>query len=201
MDLGSHQIDIFSWVFGANPTSVIASGGIDFFKHHEWYDNVLAIFEYENQHGVSRAFYQTLTTTQHGGFHEEFMGVDGTLVIAEVPPQGNWIEREKHAPKWDALIADKLLRGKKEVIKAAKTKNTVVDTRTTPPADKYPLPIDLTKPAHQPHLENFFNAIRNGEPLNCPAEVGYETAVAVLAVNKAVASQKKINFEEKEFHA
>ena len=33
VDLGSHQIDIFSWVFGANPKSVIASGGVDYYPH------------------------------------------------------------------------------------------------------------------------------------------------------------------------
>ena len=35
VDLGSHQIDLFSWVWGTNPRSVIASGGIDFYKSHE----------------------------------------------------------------------------------------------------------------------------------------------------------------------
>src|SRR5690606_12361411 len=38
VDLGSHQIDIFSWVLKSNPISVIASGGVDYYKSHEWYD-------------------------------------------------------------------------------------------------------------------------------------------------------------------
>jgi hypothetical protein len=57
----------------------------------------------------------------------------------------------------------------------------------------------LLKPAHQPHLENFFDAIRMGTPLNCPAEIGYETAVAVLNVNKAVEEQRKIDFKPQDF--
>ncbi len=32
VDLGSHQIDLFSWVFGVNPNTVTASGGVDYYK-------------------------------------------------------------------------------------------------------------------------------------------------------------------------
>src|SRR5580658_8215143 len=45
-DLGAHQIDIFNWWFNVPPTSVMASGGVDYFKNHEWYDNAMVIYEY-----------------------------------------------------------------------------------------------------------------------------------------------------------
>lgn len=200
VDLGSHQIDLFTWVFGNNPRSVIASGGIDFYDHHEWYDNVMCIYEYENEQGVSRAFYQTLTTTKHGGFYEAFMGENGTIVISEVPSRGNMAEREDHAPRWDPLVSRGYLKAMTAPPKASETKNVKVDVRVTAEAGKWPLPVELTKPAHQPHLENFFDAIRYGKPLNCPGEIGYETAVAVLACNRAVATNKKIEFGESDFH-
>ena len=66
-----------------------------------------------------------------------------------------------------------------------------------PPA--YELPVKMEKLYHQPHLENFFNAIRGKEKLNCPAEIGYETAVTVLKVNEAVEAQRKLNFKGEEF--
>ncbi len=200
VDLGSHQIDLFAWVFKANPKSVVASGGIDFYHHHEWYDNVMCIFEFENKLGTSRAFYQTLTTSKHGGFHETFMGENGTLVMSEVPAQGNIIEREEHAPQWDVLADKGLLKPKPVQIKKVKTKNTNIDVRVSAALGKWPLPIELAKPAHQPHLENFFDAIRLGVSLNCPGEIGYETAVAVLACNEAVRTNKKIEFKESDFH-
>ena len=40
-DLGAHQIDIFNWWMGMTPRSVMASGGLDYYKDHEWYDNVM----------------------------------------------------------------------------------------------------------------------------------------------------------------
>jgi hypothetical protein len=150
---------------------------------------------------VGRAFYETLTTTGHRGFSEAFRGTNGTIELAEVPQRGNSALREAHAPDWNPMVKKGLIRAEATPIKKAATKNVAVDVRVTAEAGKWPLPVDLTKPAHQPHLENFFNAIRHGTPLNCPAEKGYETAVAVLAVNRAVASNKKINFKETDFHA
>ena len=209
VDLGSHQIDIFSWVFGANPRSVLAGGGTDFHKQHEWYDNVMTIFDYENAKGeVSRAMYQVLTTTSHGGFAESLMGEYGTIEIAEVPAMGNSALREVDPDRndeilaeWNELVKRGLLRGIDMPIQKDVSKDASLDVRLSPPLPKWPLPIEMTKLAHQPHLENFFDAMRLGKPLNCPVEVGYETAVAVLAVNDAVAAGTKHNFKPEDFHA
>ena len=85
-DLGAHQIDIFNWFFEVPPTSVIASGGTDYYKGREWYDNVMAIFEYARPEGNVRAFYQVLTTTSAGGgYFEQFMGDEGSVKISENP--------------------------------------------------------------------------------------------------------------------
>ena len=201
VDLGSHQIDIFSWVFEAEPKAVMAAGGVDFYKTHEWYDNVLAIFDYEHNGEVSRAFYQVLTTTSNGGFYENFMGENGTLAISEVPPRGDHLLREAHAPEWEPYVKQGLLLNPPTAAPASseKTKDVKVDTRVSKDLGRWPLPIKLDKPAHQPHLENFFNAIRIGTPLNCPAELGYRTAVAVLKVNQAVEAGMKLRFTPEEF--
>lgn len=203
VDLGSHQIDIFAWVFGANPKSVMAGGGVDFYPHHEWYDNVMAIYEFENEMGTSRAMYQVLTTTGHGSFYETFMGEDGTIELSEVPERGNSALREAHADeyKWDELARQGHLVKVKAPIKVTTTKNITVDVRESAELGSWPLGVELLKPAHQPHLENFFDAIRLGKPLNCPGEVGYETAVAVLNCNTAVQAGRKIEFAPEDFHA
>src|ERR1700744_5353204 len=46
-DLGAHQIDIFNWWLGTTPKSVVASGGLDYFKNHDWYDNAMVIYEFQ----------------------------------------------------------------------------------------------------------------------------------------------------------
>ena len=74
-DLGAHQIDVFGWFLNCQPKSVYASGGNDYFKTREHFDNVMAIFEYDAPQGPVRAFYQVLTTTSAGGgFLREFHG-------------------------------------------------------------------------------------------------------------------------------
>ena len=66
-----------------------------------------------------------------------------------------------------------------------------------PPA--YRLPVVLNDPYHKPHLENFFDAVRGKGTLNCPPEVGYETAVTVLRVNDAVEAERKVHFAPTDF--
>ena len=201
VDLGSHQIDLFSWVFGVNPASVVASGGVDYYRNREWFDNVMAIYEFETKEGAARAFYQVQTTTAHGGFYETFMGDYGSLVISEVPQRGNWAMREAHAPEWDSLVKDGLLLTEAAPIQKLETRNIFLDVRVTAETGRWPLPVELAKPAHQPHLENFFSAVRNGTALNCPAEVAYESAVAVLKVNEAVKNKNPIRFRPELFKA
>ena len=75
-----------------------------------------------------------------------------------------------------------------------------VDTRISALANGNPLPIELNKPAHMPHLENFFAACRHGEKLNCPAELAYESAVAVLAANVSADSRKTLYFKPYYFY-
>ena len=65
--------------------------------------------------------------------------------------------------------------------------------------DQHRVPVALRDPYHQPHLQNFFDAIRGTATLHCPAEVGYETAVTVLKVNEAIEAKKQLSFRPEEF--
>ena len=203
VDLGSHQIDIYSWFLGANPKSVIASGGVDYWKGHEWYDTVMAIYEYETKAGTVRAFYQTGTTNSSNGYFESFMGDQGTLTISESAGRGSvyregWVDEAA----WDKWV-EKGYITKAEGKPAEKDadKEAVLDVRegSYAPAE-YKIPVTMNVPYHQPHLVNFFNSVRGTEKLNCPAEIGYETAVTVLKVNEAVAQAKRLDFKPEEFH-
>ena len=44
-----------------------------------------------------------------------------------------------------------------------------------------------------------FDTIRGRAVLNCPAQIGYETAVAVLKVNEAVEAGCKLEFKPEDF--
>ena len=200
VDLGSHQIDIFSWFLENNPSTVLASGGTDYYekKTHEWYDTVQTLWEYQTTKGIVRAFYQTITTNSNQGYYESFMGDQGTLTISESASRGAAYREAANpqTPLWDEWVQ------KGYILPPSGTQNTKgTDVRETVPAEEYKINKTFDDPYHQPHLQNFFNAIRGRENLNCPGEIGYETAVAVLKVNEAVRTQKKQFFKPEEFHA
>ena len=120
VDLGSHQIDIYNWFLNSTPVAVTASGGTDYYekKTHEWYDTVMAIFEYETKQGKVRAFYQTLTTNSSNGYSETFMGDAGTINISEADGRGG-VFPERYADAdvkktWKQYVADKKVLAPKE---------------------------------------------------------------------------------------
>jgi predicted dehydrogenase len=201
VDLGSHQIDIYNWFLQTAPSHVMASGGVDYWKGHDWYDHVLTIFEYETKMGTVRAFYQTITTNSRAGYFEAFMGDEGMLNISEAATSWDGVYREFWVPpeNWEKWVKKGYLKGIVEEEKKPTETSAVMDVRESPKPPQYELPVKMDKPYHQPHLENFFDSIRGKAKLNCPAEIGYETAVTVLKVNEAVAAARKLEFKPEEF--
>jgi predicted dehydrogenase len=233
-DLGSHQIDVFSWFLGAQPRAVVANGGLDYYTDQEWYDTMNVFYEWDVPGGdrkqVVRGFYQLLTDSSNGGYFESFIGDEGALTISEMEGIGG-IRREEQAPRaeFEKLLkprekektdaekaAEKAIAdAKAAAAKAGKTDNDPSDLDVQPPSNppgRYFMPIEVpgtagpglkpaTKPEHTCHLENFFDAIRKGVPLNCPPEVGYETCVTVLKVNDSLEQGKRLEFKPEEFKA
>ncbi len=200
VDLGSHQIDIYSWFLEASPKSVIASGGTDYWKGREWYDNVMAIYEYQTSQGIVRAFYQTITTNSRGGYYEAFMGDEGMLNISEAASSWDGIYREPwvQPAKWEKWVKKGYLKAIVE--QQESDTGAAVDVRESPPPPKYEMEVEFHDPYHKPHLENFFDSIRGRAKLNCPAEIGYETAVTVLKVNEAIQAGQKLDYKPEEFN-
>ena len=198
-DLGAHQIDIFNWWFGVMPTSVMASGGVDYYKNHEWYDNAMVVYEYPLPTGMARAFYEVLTTTSAGGgYSEMFMGDEGTIKMSE-NPNVTKLYREDRAPAWDDLVAKNYLRA--SATAAPPSDDDKVDVRETAPLLQYDIPVSFNKKIHQPHLENFFNAIRGTAKLNCPADEAFSSEYVIHKANEAIAARKTIEITAEETKA
>ncbi len=201
VDLGSHQIDIYNWFLNSRPSTVIASGGLDYYPaaSREWYDTVMTIFEYDTPQGKARAYYQTQTTNGSQGYFENFMGDQGTLIISESGATFTGrIYREVSAPAWDEWVQKGYVSVPRVNAPKADTE-VVLDVRESVSPDEHRIPIQFNDLYHKPHLENFFNAVRGLERLKCPAEVGFETAVTVLKVNEAVEAGQRIRYSPAEF--
>jgi predicted dehydrogenase len=214
-DLGSHQVDVLNWILGRPPRSVLASGGRDNYPEIEWWDNIIAVYEWDREEGGAkhtvRGNYDLYSTTSNGGYQEVFMGTEGAAAISEDATKGGF-RREYSAPiiDWEAEMLEQM------AIEAEKRRQLDIAAGKTPPKKEdncvfadvprdptrhfWPIPVpEEPKTEHQPHLENFFRAIRGAEKLNCPAEVGFETAVTVLKVDQAIAAERKLLFRPEEF--
>jgi len=199
-DFGAQQVDIANWFLGGTPKSVLAGGGIDYYKTHEWPDTVMAILEYATAEGPLRALCQVQTTTSGGGetTFEHFMGTEGSIKISE-SPKWTRVFREPHAPPWDDWVRQGLLASKEDPAAKKPPTSEEEHVRETGVVVPYELPVVLDKPLHQPHLENFFDAVRGKAKLTCPAEEAFRTEVVVHKVNEAVEAKKMLLFTPEEF--
>jgi hypothetical protein len=179
----------------------MASGGRSYFKDREHFDNVMCVFDYDTPEGNARAFYQVLTTTSAGGgYYESFMGTDGTLEMSEREAYTN-IYKESGASNgdvWNDMVARGYLK-KESAGQAAGGSDAIASYESAPP-DKYALPGGLSKPPHQPHIENFFDSIRGKAKLTCDARHALESEAPIYWVNPSAEKKEIIQFTDKHLH-
>ena len=97
------------------------------------------------------------------------MGDDGTIKMSEDPSLcAIYREARADAVSWDDLAQKGYVRAIQTPADATK-----VDVRETAQLAQYEIPVFFNKPPHQPHLENFFNAIRGTAKLNCPGDEAF----------------------------
>jgi predicted dehydrogenase len=218
VDLGAHQLDIYNWFLDARPTSVLATGHISQPNSagREWCDTVMAVYDYATPHGALTASYQVLSGNRHDGYVEKFLADTGALAISQRSDRTRlypdwvggkmdlWVASLKKGyltvpPEWRLWLERQ--RVTEEHLTEAFAGLLVMETPDGFDVDRLScgVPVEMDMPYHQPHLENFFDAIRGKADLTCPAETGYETAVTVLKINEAIAAGRKLGFAPDDF--
>ena len=110
-----------------------------------------------------------------------------------------------YAQEWDQwarlkyLTKAELPAAKKEERSAKPVDPNEIRVQETGEVVAYDIPVVLDKPAHQPHLENFFDAARGQAKLNCPADVAFRSEVVVHKINEAVEAKKTLVFAPEDF--
>ena len=203
-DLGAHQIDVFNWFLG-DPVSVLAAGGNDYYKNHEWFDNVTCTFEHATPDGPARATYQVLTTTSYGGgYFEAFTGDEGSLRLSEKISLIRAYQEPRSPIDWQEYVRRGLLDLAPEIQSANVGNDDDFDARASAsvPAAEFVFPQKITfgnKTIHQPHAENFIRAIRGNAKLNCDAEEAFRAEAPIYRVNEAVAAERLIRYAPEDF--
>jgi len=199
VDFGVHQIDVINWFLAGPPKTVTSRGGTHYYdpKTHQWHDTAMAILEYETDEGLVCASYETLCTNGYGGHVEMFMGDQGALELSESAGRSG-VYRDPEAPDWRKWVRLGLLNEPDAEAKPPVSSASIDVAETKPPA-RYDIPVTLEVPYHQPHLENFFEAIRGRAELHCSAEAAYPGTVTSLKINEAIAAKQTLDLTPETF--
>ena len=202
-ELASHQIDVANWAIGAEPISVMGTGGIDYWKDgRETCDNAQAIFEYA---GGQKLLWSSILCNAHYDFNEQIMGDRGTIEIT----LGKGLFYTEHAPKVSQA-------GAKENWWAGATVTELAEQKGLP---IFPEPIPSnegffareqrfardwlvrhgykTIPANDAwyeELTNFIASVRDGKPVACGLEHGIADARGVIYGNRAIDTGRKVSW-------
>ena len=178
-ELGSHQVNISNWFFGAIPEAVTASGGVYRFRDgREVPDHIYATFEYPQ--GRSAVF-SSIESNAFEDYYEMFLGTKGTLILrAETEA---YLFEEGDAKATSVEIAAK---GAGPVLEASETRPAgVAATRGAAAADETDRQL-----SYRLEISEFCAAVRVGKPLRCGPEKASGSARACLAAHEA--AQKKV---------
>lgn len=166
-ELCAHQVDILNWFTGSHPLSVIAMGGIDYWRDgRETYDNIRAVYAYPN--GV-KAHVSSILSNAFKGYSIRVLGTKGTIEI----------QRTKAFAYPEQ----------------AQTRLTTVDGVTGATAESWgqgkPMELKFQNQDNQNRdptayaLLDFAQCIREGKRPFSNVETGRDTAKAVLLANRA----------------
>jgi predicted dehydrogenase len=200
-ELASHQIDVANWAIGAEPISVVGTGGIDYWKDgRETCDNAQTIFEYP---AGQKLLWSSILCNAHYDFNEQIMGDRGTIEIT----LGKGLFYTEHVPK---------------VTQGATKENWWAGATVTEMAEQQGLPIfPDAAPSHEgffareqryarewlirhgykaipandawyEELTNFVASVRDGKPVACGLDQGIADARAVIYGNRAIDTGKKV---------
>lgn len=191
--LGVHLVDTCDWFLGSRPVSVMATGGAEFAPDFEWCSDVMAIFEFGPPAGKVRALCEVLTTGAVPGYFEEVLGDEGSIKMSQIPEEIR-ASRDFRAPDWQKWVGLHYLK--------AVPPPPQPSPRMRPGPETYGIPVALgERPWLSSHLENFFDAIRGGANLRCPADQAFRATAATFKVHEAIAARRTVDLDPAEFEA
>ena len=196
-DLGAHQIDIFNWWLGQRPslwwpavawTTLKTTTGTTM----RWSSTSI------RWPRVSRARSTRCRRlpARAAAILNRSRAMTEPLRCLRTRPFAPSTARLARCGSWDDLAQKGYVRAKQTSADA-----TRVDVRETAQLAEYEIPVFFNKPPHQPHLENFFNAIRGTAKLNCPADEAFTSEYVIHKANEAVDAEKKISITSEEVKA
>jgi predicted dehydrogenase len=177
-ELGSHQVNISNWFFGALPEAVAATGGVYRFKDgREVQDHIYATFEYPQGR---TAVFSSIESNAFDDYYELVLGTRGTLMLRAETEAYLFEEGQGQATGLEVTS-----RGAGPALEASETRP---DTTARPgSATGTTTEAGLS---YRLEVSEFCAAVRVGRPLRCGPEKALGSARACLAAHEAI--QRKV---------
>jgi predicted dehydrogenase len=202
-ELASHQIDIANWAIGAEPQSVFATGGINYWKDgRETCDNVEAIYEYP---GGQKLVWSSILYNGHLEFNEQIMGDQGTLIITlgkgmyyreEVAKVSTGTGKENW---WaGATVSNQAAQAGIPIFPETGGTNQLGFMDREMRYAKHWLASMGIYQYEEPHdpwwseLHNFLLSVRDGKPIIAPFSIGVGDAQGVIYGNRSVETGQRV---------
>jgi predicted dehydrogenase len=173
-ELGSHQICVANWYFGASPEAVYCSSKLSPEKKaqgREVPDHVFATFDYP---GGMTATFTSIETNEHDEYSEEILGTKGLLVFKKESEMYLFHEAEAKA-----LSLEVTPRGTNAIIDASESRAADAGNRTVKqtggPDQVFERVVGYTN-----EIAGLCSAIRSGTPLRCGPEKALGSASACI---------------------
>jgi predicted dehydrogenase len=184
-----------NWFLESVPESVYATGGTYFHKedNRNVPDHIYCTFEYPNHITLT---YSAIQTNAHEEYYEMYLGTQGTLVMSG--------ENQSYL-FWESGFEPDLAKRatemsiENEAAGPAGAGPTQQPRRNRPDEDgrgREDTNSDMN--ALEPYriqLEGFAHSIRVGAPNLCDGKTGMGAAVAAIAANRSIATEKKETFK------
>jgi predicted dehydrogenase len=184
-ELASHQIDVASWIFNAQPEYVMGMGGQEFIRDgRDIYDNIQLLYRFRKG---QKLIYSAISTNQHlplfGGTRAEcgetIMGTGGTIEITLGTGREPCIALWYYEPR-PPVVA----RGAGYVRRWLYSKGV-----TLPEEDRNPVDVQM---------ESFFDCCRTGGRPKADVDAGLANSAAVILSNLAMDEERRVYFNEME---
>ncbi|MBZ4191803.1 Gfo/Idh/MocA family oxidoreductase [Niabella sp. 3A5MI-3] len=163
-ELAAHQIDLVNWLAGAPPESVVAMGGINFWKDgRTTYDNIHAVYAYP---GGVRSLVGSVLSNEFVGYRMRIFGSKGTFELGRDYAMFYTENRVKTYATVDGVTG-----ATKEALEQGKGIYVYKDEKKTEPTFFA--------------LSGFADSIINGTPVASSVLTGKDVAIAVHMGNAA----------------
>jgi len=184
-ELGSHHITLANEVFGAIPESVIASGGIDFWKDgRETDDNVQVTYRYPSGQTL---LFSAITTNALDGAQLRVYGTNGSAVLTEA----------------DGMMYYEPKRPMSAVSEGTVVEHGVVTGASYRAEVPYrgvgePIKVPAGTQGNPDYLAcaSFIECLRANRRPQADEQVGWNTGITVALGNEALAQNKRIVFRD-----